>query len=96
MSVSIPGTDTAVTVCCRLRVHCRYRAAVGRKVEKGERFRMMFEDGKYYNGVIVGCMDAVLRLDDNASAGSVSGGATATQRHIPEVGVPWEALLVSD
>ena len=68
---------------------CRYRSTVGRKFEKGERFRMLFEDGKYYSGSVVGCLDVVLRSEDGASA--APGAAPA---RMPEIGVPWEAMLV--
>ena len=54
---------------------------MGRKYEKGERFRMLFEDGKYYTGTVVGCLDMVLKAEE------------ATKR-AHEIGVPWESLLV--
>jgi hypothetical protein len=60
----------------------KYRGTAGRKFDKGERFRMQFEDGNYYYGSIVGCVDCVVP------------GEEPVRGRCQEIGAPWESLLV--
>ena len=72
-----------------LRPH-RYRTSTSKKWDKGERFKMQFEDGKDYLGSIVGCVDCVVVEEHRTAA---TGGSVAAQPQ-PDLGVPWEALQV--
>lgn len=118
-SVSTPKASVVETFTVTLPLHSmspdflisdeKYRSSCGRKLEKGERFRMLFEDGKHYNGTVVGCLDCMVRPEDLTSAGAAlapaAAGAGAGPRaqaalrtsvtsRFPEIGVPWESLLV--
>ena len=62
-----------------------------RKWDKGEKFQMQFEDGKFYKGTVLGCVDDVV-VEDHRTNATHGSAASLTN---PDLGIPWEALQVS-